>query len=84
MAITRPAEKKMRVTAHAPRYLPASARMMAERAEQGTKVLSTEGKSRSRPVVIAAALESAGTLHPRPVRNVTATPPWAPMRRSRK
>ena len=53
--------------------------MMAERAEQGTKVISTEAMTRSRPLVALAALEMAGTLQPRPVRKGTATPPCRPM-----
>jgi hypothetical protein len=39
IAITTPAAAKSAATAHAPRYFPASARMIAERAEQGTKVM---------------------------------------------
>jgi len=42
-----------------PGYFPASARMIAERAEQGTKVISTEAMMRSRPLVTFAAAEMA-------------------------
>ncbi len=62
-----------------PRYLPARARMMAERAEQGTKVISTDAITRSRPLLTFAAAEIAGTLQPRPVRKGTATPPCSPI-----
>jgi hypothetical protein len=39
-------------TSKPPRYLPAIARMIAERAEHDTKVMSTDAITRSRPVVL--------------------------------
>ena len=72
--------RKIANTPSPPRYLPASARMIAERAEQGTKVISSEAITRSRPVVVLPMAEIAGTLHPSPSRNGTATPPCRPMR----
>src|SRR5450759_4287570 len=45
---------KMANTPAAPRYLPARARMMAERAEQGTSVISTEAMTRS-AIILALA-----------------------------
>jgi len=38
---------------------------MAERAEHGTKVISSEATIRSRPAELAATADNAGTLHPK-------------------
>ena len=53
--------------------------MIAERAEHGTNVISTDAITRSRPCVDLATALIAGTLQPRPVRNCTATPPCRPI-----
>jgi hypothetical protein len=55
-------------TPRPPRYLLPTARMMAERAEHGRKVISSEATARSRPWVTAAVAASAGTLQPSPIR----------------
>ena len=49
--------------------------MIAERAEQGTNVTSSDAITRSRPWVVSPMAEIAGTLQPSPSRNGTATPP---------
>ncbi len=54
--------------------------MIAERAEHGTKVTSSDAMTRSRPVVVLPMAEIAGTLHPSPSRKGTATPPCSPTR----
>ena len=54
--------------------------MMAERAEQGTNITSSEPTTRSLPRLRAAIAEIAGTLHPSPIRNGTATSPCSPSR----
>ncbi|OIQ70828.1 hypothetical protein GALL_475580 [mine drainage metagenome] len=69
----------MPTTPNTPRYLPATAKMMAERAEHGTNVISTEAIRRSRPIEERATAEMAGTLQPSPSKNGTATPPCRPI-----
>ncbi len=53
--------------------------MIAERAEQGTNVTSSEAITRSRPCVVLPMAEIAGTLQPSPSRKGTATPPCRPI-----
>ena len=52
---------------------------IAERAEQGTKVIRIDEAIRSRRELAEAAAEMAGTLQPRPIRKGTATSPCSPM-----
>ena len=71
--------KKMPSTPAQPRYLPPMASTMAERAEHGTKVISSEATMRSRPLELPATADNAGTLQLSPSKKGTATPPCRPM-----
>ena len=63
--ITARAMAKTARTPHTPRYFPASARTIAERAEHGTNAASIEASVRSPPRVVALIADSAGTVAPK-------------------